>query len=55
MIGFKGFNHDLTCLNFQYEEGQIYELDETENKMEICKWGFHFCLIPYDVLTFNME
>lgn len=27
-IAFKGFNRDLTCRGFQYEEGKEYEIEE---------------------------
>jgi len=38
--GYKVFNPDWTCRDFQYEVGKIYE--ETA-ELEICKNGFHFC------------
>lgn len=40
MKGFKAFNKDLKCLDFQYEIGQTYEID---GEIECCKKGFHFC------------
>ena len=40
MKGYKAFNSDLTCRGFQYEIGEIYEMDESPI---ICKRGFHFC------------
>lgn len=40
MKGYKGFNSDWTCKGFQYEVGKTYE---TEEKIEPCKSGFHFC------------
>ena len=40
MIGYKAFNEDLTCRDFQYEVGKTYVLDE---QPIICKKGFHFC------------
>lgn len=42
---FKGFNKDMTCRGFQYEEGKEYE----ENKAEVCACGFHACEYPLDV------
>jgi hypothetical protein len=51
--GYKAFNKDMTCRDFQYKEGETYQ--EKENK--VCKSGFHFCLNPldcwsyYDLLT----
>jgi len=38
----------MTCLGFQFEEGQTYETD----KAVICKSGFHFCKNPLDVLNY---
>ena len=36
--GFKAFNKDLQCRDFQYEVGQNYTL---EGKIAICERGFH--------------
>ena len=41
---YKGFNKDMTCRGFQYEEGKEYE---TENA-EACSVGFHACEHPLD-------
>ena len=41
MKGYKVFNSDWTCRNFQYEVGKTYEMDATEIKL--CNKGFHFC------------
>jgi hypothetical protein len=38
--GYKVFNPDWTCRGFQYEVGQVYEMDE---KPICCGRGFHFC------------
>jgi hypothetical protein len=40
--GFKAFNHDLTCRNFQFEIGKKYELVGNQQPI-ICEQGFHFC------------
>ena len=40
MKGYKVFNNDWTCRNFQYEVGKTYEMDE---KPICCERGFHFC------------
>ena len=42
--GYKGFEKDMTCRGFQYEEGKEYE----EDKAEACKTGFHACEYPLD-------
>ena len=47
MKAYKGFNHDMTCRWFQYEEGKTYE----EDTAELCEKGFHACEAPLDVLT----
>ena len=41
---YKGFNEDLTCRGFQYEEGKTYE----ENRADLCHCGFHACEDPLD-------
>lgn len=48
MIGYKGFNHDFTCRDFQYEVGNEYETDSAL----CCESGFHFCENPFDVFTY---
>ena len=45
---FKGFNKDMTCKSFQYEEGKDYETE----KARACKEGFHACEYPLDVFTY---
>ena len=37
MKAFKGFNKDMTCKGFQYEEGQTYETEQAR----LCETGFH--------------
>ena len=49
IIGFKGFNKDMTCRDFQYEEGKTYKMKE---KPEICEKGFHFCEYPLDCFNY---
>ena len=49
MKGYKGFDKDLKCSDFQYEVGKDYT---TEGKIEACKNGFHFCENPMDVLGY---
>lgn len=48
MKAYKGFNKDLTCRGFQYEEGKTYE----EKEAELCKSGFHACENPIDCLAY---
>ena len=50
IIGVKGFDKDLKCRDFQYKEGETYEIDKkpircTEN-------GFHFCTDPLDIFAY---
>ena len=45
---YKGFNKDMTCRDFQYEEGKSYE----EESVEICDHGFHACEHPLDCLGY---
>ena len=40
MKGYKVFNKDWTCREFQYEVGKTYEMKEDP---VCCKSGFHFC------------
>ena len=42
MKAYKGFNQNMTCRDFQYEEGKTYEAD----KAVLCKAGFHACENP---------
>ena len=44
---YKGFNKDMTCRDFQYEEGKEYETD----RAEACECGFHACEYPLDVFS----
>ena len=47
--GYKGFDKDLKCRNFQYEIGKEYEQD---GKIIACGNGFHFCENPFDVFGY---
>ena len=42
MKAFKGFNKDMTCRDFKYEEGKTYE----EEQAVLCRTGFHACENP---------
>ena len=46
--GYKGFDKNLRCRDFQYEIGKRYETE----RAELCKEGFHFCENPHDVLSY---
>ena len=46
--GYKGFDKNLKCRDFQYEIGKEYETE----RAELCKEGFHFCENPHDVLSY---
>ena len=45
---YKGFNNDMTCRGFQYEEGKEYK----ENEANLCAKGFHACENPVDCLGY---
>ena len=47
--GFKGFDQDLTCRDFQYEVGKTYQ---HEGKVLLCDSGFHFCKNVRDIDEF---
>lgn len=44
---YKGFNKDMTCRGFQYEEGKEYE----EETADACHSGFHACEYPLDCFS----
>ena len=46
---YKGFNKDMTCRGFQYEEGKEYEID---GEVECCENGFHGCEYPLDCFQY---
>ena len=48
MKAYKGFNKDMTCREFKFEEGKTYE----ESEAILCKRGFHACTNPIDVFTY---
>ena len=48
MKAYKGFNRDMTCRGFQYEEGKEYKTP----KAKCCDTGFHACEYPLDCLGY---
>ena len=48
MKAYKGFNKDMTCRGFQYEEGKTYETDTAD----LCNAGFHACENPLDMYRY---
>ena len=45
---YKGFNKDMKCRDFQYEEGEEYETREAK----VCSCGFHACEHPLDCFNY---
>ena len=50
ITGYKAFDPDFTCRDYQYEVGKTFE---HEGKIELCSEGFHFCpKDPLDVFRY---
>lgn len=47
--GYKGFDKNMKCRDFQYETGKDYQHD---GNITCCHSGFHFCTNPFDVLAY---
>src|ERR1700744_2459177 len=47
--GFKGFDKDLKCRDFQYEVGKTFT---HKGRPSLCSRGLHFCENPLDVLRY---
>ena len=45
---FKGFDKDLKCIDFQYEEGKEFHTE----KADCCNDGFHACEYPLDCFAY---
>ena len=48
MKAYKGFDKNMQCRGFQFEEGKTYHEDEAE----LCKRRFHACENPLDVFGY---
>ncbi len=48
MKAYKGFNKNMTCRGFQFEEGKTYREDEAD----LCSCGFHACENPLDCFAY---
>ncbi len=49
MKGYKAFNQDLTCRNYQFSTAQTHTFD---GKPILCRLGFHFCTDLQDVVKY---
>ena len=48
MKAYKGFNKNMQCRGFQFEEWKTYE----EDRAVLCRAGFHACKNPIDVFRY---
>ena len=48
MKAYKGFDKNMKCRGFQYQEGETYH----EETADLCRSGFHACEMPLDVLGY---
>lgn len=52
VMGYKAFNKDYTCRQFQYEVGKTFEYG---GPIELCGAGFHFCRRLSDIFTYYRD
>jgi hypothetical protein len=52
VYGFKGFDKNLKCRNFQFEIGETYLHEKGPTDLKVCQRGFHYCLNLKDVQSF---
>ena len=48
MKAYKGFDRNMQCRGFQFEEGKTYE----EQEAVLCEKGFHACEMPLDCFKY---
>ena len=48
-IAYKGFNKDMTCRDFQYEQGKEYIHN---GDIKVCNKGFHACENPIEAFSY---
>ena len=48
IIAYKGFDKNMKCRDFQYEEGETYHMP----RAVLCEEGAHACTMPLDVLGY---
>ena len=46
---FKGFTRDLKCRDFQFKEGETFEV---QGEPKLCEHGFHACEDPIDCFSY---
>ena len=51
--GFKITDKKLMCRDFEYKEGETYEIDKA-NEIKLCKKGFHACENPLDCFAYYL-
>ena len=48
---YKGFDKNMQCRGYQFEEGKEYSLPDGE-EAKLCENGFHACEAPIDCLNY---